>query len=782
VLIRQQRWRVERVRRWRNVVRLDVVNRQRALTVLAPFDRPDLLTARTPPRPVRRQQLTARLARLVARSIGCREIASALDASVELHGYQLEPALALASGVRRLLVADEVGLGKTIQAGLAMAELLRREPGARILTLVPASIVDQWHDELTRRFGLEPEVASQARLTALARDGAFGDSPWRRAGIWIASLDFLKQPHVLASQPPVPWDLLVVDEAHEAAGDSERAAACHDLGGRSHRVLLLTATPHSGDTDRFDRLLRIGGLPIDDGPPVILRRTRRSLGITSRRQIRWCRVRPSTAEIALLDTLLAFEQHARKGAMRDPHATLLLLAVFRKRALSTPRALRRTIDRRLAWVGRAQQGDTQPRWLQTDLDFVSDDDAMTSAEAGALSTDLGLEAADEQAWLRRLRRLAIAAERRDARVTRLVRLLARTREPVVVFTEFRDSLDVVGRALQGVRTTAELHGGQTRLERRQSLDRFLRGDAGILLATDVAGLGLNLQTRARWVINLELPWNPVRLEQRAGRVDRIGQRRAVRVSLLVTRHPAENHLVAQLAARVLAARGSLGDDLLQASLPDESHVRRVLLDAGPCPAEAAPIPVSVSIRWRRPALAAVRRLAWRRALDARWRGGETPAGPVRSAWRPPALRRVAGSTSTLFVFAVPIVDGLGGLLEHRLVVVSTPHSGPDALSDAREMARRRLRGRARRLARWLVEDARRSAPRDGAVTRYLQAHHRPGLVQAGLFDRRALRSAEGMAAAAGGAARAHRDRLDEGERRAIVTVGQPVLEAVIDPS
>ena len=127
------------------------------------------------------------------------------------------------------------------------------------------------------------------------------------------------------------------------------------------------------------------------------------------------------------------------------------------------------------------------------------------------------------------------------------------------------------------RAIAVLHGAQDPNERRLHLKRFLEGTASVLLATDVAGQGLNLQTRARWVASLELPWNPARLEQRIGRVDRLGQRRAPHLTLLVARHEAETGLLRHLARRVLTARHSFAEDLLPSLLPSDAAVRATLL-------------------------------------------------------------------------------------------------------------------------------------------------------------------------------------------------------------
>ena len=239
------------------------------------------------------------------------------------------------------LIADEVGLGKTVQAGLVIAELRRRRPSLRALVIVPASLEDQWRDELARRFAIQPEVADRHGLEVAARDERYGTSPWSRPGVWLASADYLKQRHVLSAMPVVPWDVVVIDEAHDVSGDSDRHDGCHEIARRSRHVVLLTATPHSGDSVRYARLERLGQLAGLDDPLVTLRRTRRSLALRSTRRVRWRRLHLSAAEVTVLDTLAAFERavlDAAGASFRD--GALLLLSVLRKRALSTMSALR----------------------------------------------------------------------------------------------------------------------------------------------------------------------------------------------------------------------------------------------------------------------------------------------------------------------------------------------------------------------------------------------------------------------------------------------------------
>ncbi len=203
VWIRRRRWRVVRVRTGAGATRFDVACRDGRRTFLAPFDRVVPQAADDRPRVVSRPRARTELGRALANAHSVRTPLAAVAARVEIFAHQLEPALAILSGRRRVLIADEVGLGKTVQAGLVIAELLRRDPLARALVLLPAALVQQWDDELRQRFDVTALVATAASLRALTVDRRRGASPWLRPGVWLASADFLKQP---ISWPHFPAD------------------------------------------------------------------------------------------------------------------------------------------------------------------------------------------------------------------------------------------------------------------------------------------------------------------------------------------------------------------------------------------------------------------------------------------------------------------------------------------------------------------------------------------------------------------------------------------------
>ena len=594
--IRRERSLIHAVTRTADIARVEGTRlasaTARRVTFFAPFD--DIDTRRSEetrrrPHRVRRQRWPAELRGLQAHAAHVSLPLAAVTARIDVLPYQLEPLLALRAGHRRVLVADAVGLGKTIQAGLVIAELLRRREASRVIVATPGHLCRQWRDELRARFDIHARPADASTLKTLAAALPRHTHPWSLDAVWIGSLDFLKQPHVLMSLTLVPWDLVIIDEAHSATNHSERRVAAEALTTASRRVLLLSATPLSG-LDDGRALTRMGALASTE-PLVVFRRQRNDVTLPSHRRTRTLRVTPSPAERHGLDVLDAFARAATRAASSGTaDATHLLVSVLQKRALSTFDALLRSVDRRLAHLSGVplELADaTQPSF-----DFGDEDE-------DALRGVIGLPVDRERSWMRRLRTAAAAAAPASGKIRRLARLLSRTQDTAIVFTEFRDSLNVVFGALHHTHRVVIAHGGQSAGERDHALDAFRSGDARILIATDVASQGLNLQQRSHWVIHLDLPWNPMRLEQRAGRVDRLGQLRDVHVTQLVLAHDRDRAFSARLASRASRA---------------EHHTA-----------------LRSDTRWRRPARAAARAIGWRRALAATWRGPARRGRPLACA-------------------------------------------------------------------------------------------------------------------------------------------------------
>ena len=298
----------------------------------------------------------------------------------------------------------------------------------------------------------------------------------------------------------------------------------------------------------------------------MFRRTREDAGISRRRRVHLHRIEAAEAELAVRRQLDDYIRTvwARRGRP-EGHDARLAMIVLLERSLSGMGPLRQSLATRLNRLGIA------PEPADVQLPLVWDEDDEADAEpAGVLGASGFDDGHEERRLLRALADGAAFAEAHDSKRRALFRILTRVREPAIVFTEYRDTLEAL-RGAAGAETVV-LHGAMDRFERAAAVARFNGGGARVLLATDAAGEGLNLQPRCRLVINLELPWNPMRLEQRIGRVNRIGQQRTVHAINLVASGTAEPGILARLARRLDRARTAVGaiEDVLGPN--DESVV------------------------------------------------------------------------------------------------------------------------------------------------------------------------------------------------------------------
>jgi superfamily II DNA or RNA helicase len=554
VRVRRARWRVIDIREFHDcrllrLTGLDPSNAGVERHVLTPFDEPERLERRQFPTSVSPQRWRQACRGFIAADTPPGSLRCARDARIELLPHQLAPALAVLRGLGvRVLLADDVGLGKTIQAGLIVSELRARGVADRVLIVTPAGLRDQWAHEFLARFEITAQVLDVRALRFLVAAHPVGVNPWSTAPVAIVSVDFIKRPEVLAAASACQWDVMIVDEAHGVAGDSDRRAAVSALAGRASYILLLTATPHSGDRRSFASLCNIGGRRGE--PLLVFRRTRQDVRPGTPRRIQTLHVRMRHSEIRMYDLLHRFSGEVSRYHGGLGRACWLALSVLHKRALSSAHSLALSVNRRLA----ALRSASAPSATQPSLPLSHTTGELTDAdETPEWSPLLVLPDVErERRLLGALARAASSATRHESKIAALARLLRRAREPAIVFTEYRDTLLYLDSRLRV--PAALLHGGMASDERRWSLERFGRGEVRVLLATDAAGQGLNLQSTCRLVVNLELPWNPSRLEQRIGRVDRIGQRRTVHVIHLVARPSAETAILQRLKNRVAVAR------------------------------------------------------------------------------------------------------------------------------------------------------------------------------------------------------------------------------------
>ena len=496
----------------------------------------------------------------------------------------------------RFLLADEPGTGKTIMTGMYLVEGRRRGliPGPAVI-VVPAHLVQKWQEELEDFFGVR-----SSRLTPeVARDPRDLDP---RADVWITSIDlFTHNPDVRrkVAGRRASWSLAVIDEAHRLTPTSRYLAAAEELASRSHHLVLLTATPHRGkehffrglchvldpelypwdpDSDRYDASLRPSKLSF-------LRRMKEELKDLDGKDLfpaRFSETVPVTLGELELAAYEAVMDYASAWYGKD---STLALSIYGKRAASSLPAAVATLTRRLeALNGSAARRGTMtvPEGLAEGLRgdrplsaaFEDPDDLDRAEEVivGAVTRDKQAEIEAVQLVLDQLR-AAIAVGGTPAKWVEAEGLLAKHEiKPghgqLLVFSEFADTARwLAGRFRDDGFTTETLEGTVDHKARHELQRRFLAGDFQVLVSTDAGGEGINLQS-AHVMIDWDIPWSLVRLEQRMGRLHRIGQHNDVFIYHLVAPGTREGRVQEVMLTNIEAAAESLGGrifDLLDAT-------------------------------------------------------------------------------------------------------------------------------------------------------------------------------------------------------------------------
>lgn len=733
-------------------------------TLLEPFDRLQPLGGPGGARKVSTAWLRHWVAAWPSTAWPATPVPAPVDLPVALLPHQLSPALAVMRGAStRVLLADAVGQGKTIEAGVLLRELATRGAADRVLILTPLTLRDQWRSELAVRCHLDADLVDRAALRARDRQTPAGLNPFQSPGIVLLSIDLAKQPDVLARLTHHCWDVLVIDEAHGVGGDSARAAAAAALGARARIVVLLTATPHAGDAVAFARLCAIGRL--DGDPPPLWFRHRRWPGVTNGpTKTRDISPRRSDQERGCAAALGAYVRRLERAG--TPAAFLIAL-VLRKRLLSSPAALAASLRHRLTCLARPD-----PPTGQSSLPFDDEETESGDAEQPAVLREAGL--ADPRTEAALLTAAYHAAERAAAswsKASALRRLLRSTREQVLVFSEYRDTLLPLAMALADQTPVVTLHGGSSPAMRATTLAQFADGRARVLIATDVAAEGLNLQHTCRLVVHVELPWSPARLEQRNGRVDRLGQQRRVHVWRLLGDPLHESRIIAALSARLARMRaagfdfGGLGAPLAALAHHPADLEQRAAAgddDAGKVVEDLAQLRrlVAACARPQTPRSTAGTRsaLPWRRVR--RWPGG-LPPGATIVCLQPASAR---GSRPVLLPFHVAWLRRPPGSPSRWLPAIARSAVAAASATAQTSPLTGALLAREQRL----LESAEAEKARVG------------GRWQGSLFERRAARVVEAARAGAAWRTAEHQRRLSELDGDAAVAGAVAVLALLVD--
>ncbi|WP_208722095.1 helicase-related protein [Rhodococcus qingshengii] len=530
----------------------------------------------------------------------------------------------------RFLLADDPGAGKTIMAGLYIKELILRDDVRKCLIVAPGGLVEQWQDELFFKFGLRFDLLTNQLIDANINLNVFDSNP-----LLIARMDQLSRNEQLQDQlGESEWDLVIVDEAHRMGAHyfggklnkTKRFLLGEALGEITRHLLLMTATPHSGKEEDFQLFLTLldkdrfeGKNKVTADTSGIMRRmvkedllTFEGKKLFPERIAETVPYELTSIEYDLYEQVTSYVREGMNRAERvggkRKNTVGFALTVLQRRLASSPEAIYKSLGRRTERLERKKQDilngtytEAEPSLdlaaLDTD-DYNADEieefeeellDAATAAQTvEELNTEL-LELADLTRLAKQVR--DAGTDRKWTELSTILQDHALTTDrngwprKFIIFTEHRDTLDYlqgrIGSLLGRPETVKAIHGGVRRGERRQITEEFTKNHAcQILLATDAAGEGLNLQA-AHLMVNYDLPWNPNRIEQRFGRIHRIGQEEVCRLWNLVAANTREGEVFTRLLGKIEEQRKAYGGkvfDVLGEAFAD-TPLRDLLMNA-----------------------------------------------------------------------------------------------------------------------------------------------------------------------------------------------------------
>ena len=503
---------------------------------------------------------------------------------ISIEDYQLDPLVRAIDMARvNLLIADDVGLGKTIEAGLVVQELLVRHRARTVFIVCPSSLQIKWKTEMQEKFGLEFRIVDMAYIKRLRRERGIHANPWTSFPRLITSMDWMKSGEAFRSikdvlpprvSYPRKFDILVVDEAHNVspatasryALESQRTRLVRTIAPHFEHRLFLTATPHNGYQESFTSLLELlddqrfarSVMPDDDQLGQVMVRRLKSAIVDSegrpvypKRALKTLEVDYSPEEREIHRLLKTFTESRSKSEGNRPGLDFIH-KLLKKRLFSSPMAFATTLAKhRDTLEGRRQrQAKTvmderilHKAILRAEEDYA-DDELAEEAENDAVelaTKDSNPLEPEQREMLDLLTKWAEKAKNRvDAKAKAILDWLERhlktdgswNDKRVILFTEYRGTLVWMEQILSsngyGGERLSILHGGIDQDEREEIKAAFQAKPADapvrILLATNAASEGIDLQNWCNYLIHIEIPWNPNVMEQRNGRIDRHGQR------------------------------------------------------------------------------------------------------------------------------------------------------------------------------------------------------------------------------------------------------------------
>ncbi len=498
----------------------------------------------------------------------------------------------------RFLIADDPGAGKTIMAGLILKELKLRGLTKRVLIVVPGHLRDQWRRELKEKFDEKFVVLDRYTFNA-----HYGENPWGKNDQIITSIDFAKQDEIIATLGSVNWDLVIVDEAHKMSaykyGEKTQKTQRYKLGEvlskTTNHLIFLTATPHRGDPENFRLFLDLlmpgffatnkmveESLKNKDNP-LFIRRLKEDLKDFEGKPI-FTRRFPITIKFHLSDpekdlynkvSRYVLEQYNKAIKSDKKRNVAFALMILQRRMASSTYALLRSLERRKEKLEKILKGEEKQKEISINYVEIEDleEKERWEKEKEWESITLAKDPEELKREIETLSRLIDKARRviNNEEEVKLRELRKAIEEgfrkikemngnpKILIFTESKDTLEYL---IKKIRTWGYkvnyIHGGMS-IDERIKAEKTFRDETEIMVATEAAGEGINLQF-CHIMINYDIPWNPNRLEQRMGRIHRYGQQKDVYIFNLVAEDTREGKVLAKLFDKLEEIKNKLGSD------------------------------------------------------------------------------------------------------------------------------------------------------------------------------------------------------------------------------
>lgn len=480
------------------------------------------------------------------------------------------------------LIADDVGLGKTIEVGLLIAAMKRRRQARRVLVVCPAGVVRQWQDEMKFKFNEDFRIYGHDFNVNQT-------SHWSSYDKVIVSIDRAKsESHSLKFADSGYWDVIVIDEAHhlskiEHQAITQRYRLAEKLQGMTDALIFLTGTPHQGKTDQFVNILLL--LRPDLGrrfeqifsdPSVVadvVLRNRKTLVTDAEGRFLFRGQDTNLVEVPLSESAKEFDEQlqeylregyaASEAGGNTGRAIGFVMTTYRKLASSSIAAIERALLRRMDRLQGEVEQISSPHSLDEITDaFEEGDDGLDNLDDvadGVTESNIGVTPffEDEQRQIAELLTKARVVKVEDRKLeeflSKIVDPLYRDRQKLLIFTEYRATQDYLVEALNERYQRAQvscIHGSMSLMEKRSNIGKFNEG-AEFMVSTEAGGEGLNLHHRCHILVNYDLPWNPRRLVQRAGRIYRYGQQERVIIFNLMANDGFDNKALGMMLQRVM---------------------------------------------------------------------------------------------------------------------------------------------------------------------------------------------------------------------------------------